>query len=110
MDAGAYGKLIKIQKLSTTHDEIGNPEEKWMEWKEAYAYVNGLSGSEYWEAAATHQQDTVEFIFRWHPFFNKMDTRNFRLIFEGKIFDIYLIDNLKYKNQTVKIRGMAKDE
>lgn len=109
MDSGAYRNRITIQKYFGGKDEIGNPDGSWEDWKEAYAYVNGLSGSEYWEAAAVQQENTVEFVFRWHDFFDVMDTKSYRLMFRGKIYNIKMIDNIQFRNKTVKIRAVARD-
>ena len=51
MDSGAYRGLVTFQKYVEGFDEIGNPSHDWQDYKNAYAYVNGLSGREYWEAA-----------------------------------------------------------
>ena len=51
MDSGAYRELVKIQKYVEGMDEIGNPSDRWKDYKRTYAYVNGLSGVEYWEVA-----------------------------------------------------------
>lgn len=109
MDAGAYrGKLV-IQKMKSEQDEIGNPLEKWEDYKKCYAYVNGLSGKEYWEAANVQQENTVEFVFRWKPFFDMMDTKQYRILFNEKSYNIRSIDNIRYRNKTVKIRAVTKD-
>ena len=50
MNAGAYTQRIVIEKLTHRYDEIGNPVEEWNSYKRIYAYMNGLSGKEYWEA------------------------------------------------------------
>ena len=34
-----------------------------------------------------------------------MDTEHYRIRFRGKIYNISLIDNVQYKNKTVKIRA-----
>lgn len=109
MDSGAYRNRVTIQKYYDRKDEIGNSDGSWMDWKEAYAYVNGLSGSEYWEAAAVQQESTVEFVFRWHDFFDVMDTRRYRLMFRGRSFNIKTIDNIQFRNRTVKIKAIVKD-
>lgn len=109
MDAGAYRKKVKIQKYVNGFDAIGNPVNEWQDYKSAYAYVNGLSGREYWQAAAVHGENTVEFVFRWKPFFDDMNTKEYRIILNKSIYDINLIDNLAFRNKTVKIKAVAKD-
>lgn len=109
MDSGAYRSLVTFQKYASAYDEIGNPSGEWKEERKAYAYVNGLSGAEYWEAANVHQESTVEFVFRWHPFFDEMNTKQYRILFKGKIYNINLIDNIQFRNKTVKIKAVTKN-
>lgn len=108
MDSGAYRSLVTIQQYVSGFDDIGNPSEEWQDYKTCYAYVNGLSGREYWEAAVVHGEDTVEFVFRWKPFFNSMNTKQYRLLFNGGIYDITSIDNIQFRNKTVKIKAVTK--
>ena len=109
MDSGAYRSLVTIQQYVSGFDDIGNPSEEWQEYKTCYAYVNGLSGREYWEAAVVHGENTVEFVFRWKPFFDSMNTKQYRILFNGGIYDITSIDNIQFRNKTVKIRAVTKD-
>lgn len=109
MDSGAYKNKVIIQKLVLSQDEVGNEKKKWINHKKAYAYVNNLSGSEYWEAAATHQENTVQFIFRYNRLFEKMNTTEYRLLFRKKIYDITFIDNVQFQNRTIKIKAVEKD-
>lgn len=108
MDSGAYRSIVTFQKYVKGYDDIGNTTDQWQNYKRAYAYVNGLSGAEYWEAANTHQENTVEFVFRWKSFFDEMNTKQFRILFKGQIYDINLIDNLQFRNKTVKIKAVSK--
>lgn len=108
MDSGAYRSLVTIQQYVSGFDDIGNPSEEWQEYKTCYAYVNGLSGREYWEAAVVHGENTVEFVFRWKPFFDSINTKQYRLLFNGGIYDITSIDNIQFRNKTVKIKAVTK--
>lgn len=109
MDAGAYRALVQIEQYVEGFDDIGNPSHQWQPYKTAYAYVNGLSGREYWEAANVHQENTVEFVFRWKPFFDSMNTKQYRILFNGGVYNINLIDNIQFRNKTVKIKAVTKD-
>lgn len=108
MDSGAYRNIVTIQKYVEGFDDIGNPSNEWRDYTNAYAYVNGLSGREYWEAANVNQENTVEFVFRWKPFFDTMNTKQYRLVFRGSIYNINLIDNIQFRNKTVKIKAVTK--
>lgn len=110
MDAGAYAQRISIEKVVQSYDSIGNPVEEWKPFRKTYAYMNGLSGKEYWEAATLNAENTVDFVCRWKKFFNEMDTKNYRIVWNGKVFDIKTIDNVQFRNDTVKIRAVHSNE
>lgn len=109
MNAGAYRELVVIEKSGYAEDDIGNQIPSWTEYYRGYAYMNNLSGSEYWEAAQTQSQNTIMFVFRYHPLLDAMNTKEYRLMHRGKAYNITSIDNVQYKNETVKIRATAKE-
>ena len=109
MNAGAYREPVTIEKSGYTEDEIGNQVPVWAEYYRGYAYMNNLSGTEYWEAAQTQAQNPVMFIMRFHPLLSAMNTREYRLMHRGKAYNITSIDNVQYKNETVKIRATEKE-
>lgn len=108
MNAGAYREPVVIEKSSYTEDEIGNQMPTWTEYYRGFAYMNNLSGSEYWEAAQTQAENTIMFILRHHPLLEKMNTKEYRLIHRETEYNITSIDNVQYKNETVKIRATKK--
>lgn len=109
MNAGAYREPVVIEKRGYTEDEIGNQASVREEYYRGYAYMNNLSGTEYWEAAQTQAQNTVMFILRFHPLLGAMNTKEYRLVHRGREYNITSIDNVQYKNETIKIRATAKE-
>ena len=109
MNAGAYRELVVIEKSGYAEDDICNQIPSWTEYYRGYAYMNNLSGSEYWEAAQTQSQNTIMFVFRYHSLLGAMNTKEYRLVHRGKAYNITSIDNVQYKNETVKIRATAKE-
>lgn len=109
MNAGAYREPITIEKSGYTEDDIGNQIHDWIEYYKGYAYMNNLSGKEYWEAAQTQAENTIMFIMRYHPLFDAMNTKEYRLMHRGNEYNITSIDNVQYKNETVKIRATIKE-
>lgn len=109
MNAGAYREPVRIEKSSFTEDGIGNRLSVWSEYYKGYAYMNNLSGSEYWEAAQTQSQNTVMFVLRYHPLLGSMSTKGYRVMHRGREYNINSIDNVQYKNETIKIRATAKE-
>lgn len=109
MNAGAYREPVTIEKNSYTEDDIGNQVPVWIEYYLGYAYMNNLSGTEYWEAAQTQAQNTVMFVMRYHHLLAAMNTKEYRLLHRGREYNITSIDNVQYKNETIKIRATAKE-
>ena len=108
MNAGEYREPFTIEKNTYKPDEIGNQVSSWVEYYKGYAFVNNLYGSEYWEAAQTQAENTVVFTTRYHPLLNKMNTKGFRIVYRGQIYNISSIDNVKYRNELVKIKATMK--
>lgn len=106
MNAGAYSELITIQRLTEERDKDGFAHNVWVDYYSNYAYVNKLSGSEFWQAAETAAQSTIRFEMRYHTQLESVDTKNYRLVFRGRIFNITNVDNVMFKNETVKISGI----
>ena len=108
MNAGAYKEKITIEKSTMTSDAIGNHLTEWLEYYSGYSYVNNLSGSEYYEAAQTQSQETVMFILRYNRLLDGMDSKNYRVVFRGHYYNIIGVDNVQYKNQTIKLRCLKE--
>ena len=106
MNAGAYRNFVKIQHLEKSKDTDGFSKEEWVDYYSNYAYANKLSGAEFWAAAETASQSTVRFEMRYHPALDALNTKDYRLVFNDRIFNITNIDNVQFRNETVKISGV----
>lgn len=109
MNPGARNAKIEIQKVFHTKDEIGNQEKDWKRHCAPWAYVNNLSGSEYWEAARLNNKANVIFSVRYSKAIGEVNPGAYRIVWGGKVYNITYIDNVQYKNQAVKIHA-AKEE
>jgi SPP1 family predicted phage head-tail adaptor len=107
MDAGQFNRRITIQRRVTTVNENGMEIETWTDSYLCWAYVNGISGTEFWSAQAVQAEQTVVFTVRYCRFMKELDTMDFRILFDGKPYDIKNIDNVRYGNDVVKIRAIA---
>ena len=106
MNAGAYKSLVTIQHLEKAKDSDGFSKEEWVDYYTNYAYANKLSGAEFWAAAETASQSTVRFEMRYHSALDELNTKDYRLVFKDRIFNITNIDNVQFANETVKISGV----
>lgn len=99
-------KIIKIQKRIFEDNGNGVDQEKWEDFLKLFASANNLYGREYWQAAAVQAETTVQFITLYTPKFKEVNIKNFRIVFNDTIYDIIPpIDNIKYENRYVKLRG-----
>lgn len=96
---------IMIQKSSTKKDGTGNHTLVWSDHYKCYSYVNNLSGKEYWEAKQVNAETEIDFVIRYCSEVSGLDTEHFRIVFRGNLYNISFIDNVQYKNKTVKIRA-----
>jgi SPP1 family predicted phage head-tail adaptor len=109
MNAGVYREQVTIEKNGYTEDDIGNQIPGWEIYYKGYAYMNNLSGKEYWEAAQAQAENTIIFTMRYHPKLGTMNTTGYRLKHRGKEYNISTIDNVQYKNETIKMRTTLKE-
>ena len=96
---------ITIEKSEGARDKNGNHKLVWKEYHSCYAYVNNLSGKEYWEAKQVNAETELDFVIRYCSEISALDTEHFRILFRGNIYNITFVDNVQYKNKTVKIRA-----
>lgn len=109
MNPGAYRQTIQIMKNGYTTDDIGNQVEAREPYLRCRAYVNNLSGREYWEAAQAQSENMVVFTLRYCRALLSMNTLEYRILWGDKEYNITSIDNVQNKNETIKIRAIAKE-
>lgn len=103
MKIGQYRQRITIQKSQMVQDETGNQKLTWQDYCTCWAYANHLSGKEYWEAAQVNKQSQIYFLVRYCKKLEGLDTTKYRVFFQGQIFNITMVDNIQYRNKTLKL-------
>ena len=91
---------IIIQKMQ--------PSGEWADYYRCRAYVNGLSGSEYWAAAAQQAENTVVFEVRWCCRLSEIHPQICRIVFRGSVYDVKSVDNVQYNDRFIKIKAVMK--
>lgn len=102
---GEWKERITVQKSSPGNDKAGNHVLSWEDHYTCSAYVNNLSGKEYWEAAQVNAQKDIYLMIRYCSEVAGMDTEHYRILFRGQVYNITFLDNVKYQNKTLKIRA-----
>lgn len=105
MALGEWKDKIIIQKSVAGNDRAGNHVLAWQDYYTCHAYVNNLSGKEYWEAAQVNAQRDIYFIIRYCSEVAGMDTEHYRVLFRGQVYNITFIDNVRYQNRMLKLRA-----
>lgn len=97
MSVGSYRIPILIQIRT---------DEKWVDFGNVHARVNGLSGSEYWAAAAVQAQNAVNFDVRYIRSLAKIAPQDCRIKFNGNLYDVQSIDDFEFRHQTLRLKGV----
>ena len=102
-------KKIEILHVVRTKDKMQATVQSLEPFYSCYAYVNGLSGKEYFEAKERNLQETVNFTIRYIPKLADLNTKDYVIKFRNQIFDLTHIDNYQFNNETLKIFALARD-
>lgn len=105
VNIGDLNKRIAIEKYTTITTENNFDEEKWLPYKTVWASVNNLYGKEFWNAKAVQSENTVEFIVRYSKDLENINSKEYRIFWSDRAFNITFIDNIKYENKWLKIKA-----
>lgn len=83
-NSGSFRHKIIFLKPISTKDELGQSEINWIEYKNEWAIIKTLKGSEYVEAGSERSTIIYRFIIHYIPEI----TSDMRIHYNGRIFDI----------------------
>lgn len=106
MDPGKLNKRITIQQYTTTQNKNGFDVPDWIEYKTVWSSVNNLWGKEFYAAKAINAENTVEFVVRYSKELDKINSKEYRIFWNDRVFNITFIDNIKYENRWLKIKAI----
>ena len=106
MKIGEFKHRISIVKPVIETNENGFEVETYETYKTLWAKVMNLHGKEYFEAASIQKEKTVKFIFRAI----KGIDETMKIDFNGKLYDITFIDNIKYENKYMEVKALEVDD
>lgn len=86
--------IALLQTMETHQNAIGEMESTWITRKEIRGFLDLISGdSRYQTYDAKIQESTHIFISDYVPLGAEIGDKNARLVVDGKIYDVMLIDN-----------------
>lgn len=99
MNPGLFRHRITFQSFNETTNENGFPVQDWTDVKTVWAMIKTLQGREYYEAAATQNENTVRFVIRYTTGINP----DMRIKYKDRTFEILSIINDDELKKTLTI-------
>lgn len=103
MKISQLNEKITIQKKTIQSDRIGNRIEKWTDYFKIHCRVDSRVLREEEGTAYTIDDSKLVFMIRWSKIFKELDSTHYRIVFKGQFFNILGVDNMNYKNESIKI-------
>ena len=104
MEVALLNVRITFQKNEVVTDAIGNHKNRWTDYYSCYATVSGESGTEKHTAGTTVEDSDLAFTIRWCKKASSIDATGYRVIFNGELYNIVLVDHMNYKKECLKFR------
>ena len=102
MSLGKMRHRIQFQKYDHDTDDDAYADGKWSDYsKPVWAHAANLHGREFYAAAAEQMENTVKFTIRYRPEI----TPDLRIVFEGRVYKIIAVDNVRYRDRYLLIRA-----
>jgi len=100
--------IICFQKNTITSDTIGNRVSKWVDYYSCHATGSGENSSqkgvEDEVAGMTAVHPGIDFTVRWCKALSAITTDEYRIIYDGEIYNIIGIDHMNFKKKSLKFR------
>ena len=104
MNIAMLNEKVVFQKSTVLIDEIGNHVDEWTDYFLCHATISSESGSEKYIAGAVVDNSDIAFTIRWCKKASAINSTEYRIIFNGEIYNITSIDHMNYKKKCLKFR------
>lgn len=104
MDIALLNVKITLQKSSVTVDNIGNHTAEWGNHYSCFATVSNESPSENTSAGVVVDNSKVDFTVRYCKKVAKVNSTNYRVVFNGEVYEILGVDHMNFKKKAVKLK------
>ena len=96
---------VTIQKNETIKDQYGNHSSRWTDFFSCWAtaVTSGLSSSEKEVAGHTVESDRLDITVRYSSEIAAVNSKQYRLMIKGRIYNILSIDEMSFKHNSRKI-------
>lgn len=104
MDIALFNVRITFQKNEVVTDEIGNHKNMWVDYYSCAATVSGEGGSETAVAGLTVDDSDLSFSVRYCKKVLTINNTEYRILFQGEIYNILSIDHMNYKKKSFRFK------
>lgn len=80
----------------------------WVLFKKVFANISKFNSNEEFEAGQTKADERVRFFIRYMPDIKNEIKEDFRINFNGKLYNIENIDNINYRNEEMEISCLER--
>ena len=111
MDIGALRTRIIIQKNETAVDQYRNHTSVWKDWFSCWAtaVASGKSAEETQNAGYTQEADRLDITVRWSSETAAVNSKEYRVLLGGRIYDIISIDDMGFKRNSRKFHTILTE-
>lgn len=104
MNISALNVRIQIQKTEIVADEVGNRINEWTDSHSCYATVSEESGQEKVADVGVVENETLNFTIRYCKAVEKITATEYRVLFQGDIYNILAVNHANYKKKSLKLK------
>ena len=104
MDIALLNRKVTVQKNTVVVDDIGNHISKWDDFYSCYASISGESPNESTSAGMVVDNTKADFSVRWCKAVSEVTPDEYRVVYNGEIFNILGIDHQNFKKKSVKLK------
>ncbi len=104
MEISALNVRITIQKTEITADEVGNRLNAWIDHHSCYATISEETGQEKVADVGVVENECMNFNIRYCKAVSEITATEYRVLFQGEIYNILGINHMNYKKKSLKLR------
>ena len=97
-------RKITFQNKDVEVDEIGNHKSVWMDYLTTSTYISFQGKGEEIFLGMEVDRSDISFTVRFQNRLKKINTSEYRILFDDEMYNIISIDFMNYKNRFIKFR------
>ena len=98
-------RKITFQNKDVEVDEIGNHKSVWMDYLTTSTYISFQGKGEEIFLGMEVDRSDISFTVRFQNRLKKINTSEYRILFDDEMYNIISIDFMNYKNRLIKFRS-----